>query len=404
MMLSSILKSTGTFLLLITAVVNAAQNSTSQTTSNLNQEQSLIKQGHLDEARALILADLNKQPSVEAFNLLGIIDTEAQDYPGALDALSSALQLAPNSVQTHNNLGNVYLSNKKTDLAEREFRTVLRFNPTNQNATYNLGVLLMAKGYPAEAIRYFGRIHPQNIEARFGLIRAYIQTKRISEALRLATQISEEKKDDVNVHVSLGILLASENQFKAAQFEFEQAEALQPNTFNILYNLGQASFRTGDNHDAELALSQALKLEPTSSETLYLLAEVYTDESRQLDALDFLVRANKLAPTNPDILYLMAKISISQQYYEDAIPLLEKALQIAPARPDLLALLGECYFKSGKTDKSIAVFAQIVSIQPSVRAYAFLGLAHTTMASNWIPIASSVFSSWVTLLECKGTR
>jgi tetratricopeptide (TPR) repeat protein len=208
-------------------------------------------------------------------------------------------------------------------------------------------------------------------------IRAYLENKRTAEALRLATQLSAERRGDVQLHLSLGVLLASEKQYKAAQIELEKADALQPETFEILFNLGQASLRNGDNPNAELALSRALKLQPESPGTQYLLAQVYTNESRPLDALDLLVRANKLAPENADILYLMAQISISQKYYEDALPLLEKSLQIVPGRSDIREALGESYFKSGKFDKSIEEFKKLIEVEPSVRAYSFLGLSHT---------------------------
>jgi tetratricopeptide (TPR) repeat protein len=220
---------------------------------------------------------------------------------------------------------------------------------------------------------------PANLPPEKALIRirAYLENNRMVEALRLATKLSAEKKDDVQLHFSLGVLLASEKQYKAAQLELEKANALQPGTFEILFNLGQASLRNGDNPNAELALTRALKLKPESPETQYLLAQVYTNESRPLDALDVLVRANKLAPENPDILYLMAQISISQKYYEDAIPLLERGLQIAPGRSDLRDALGESYFKSGKFDKSIEEFKKLIEVERSVRAYSFLGLSHT---------------------------
>ncbi len=218
---------------------------------------------------------------------------------------------------------------------------------------------------------------PEQPEKTLIQIRTYLESERTVQALRLAAQLSAERKDDVQLHLSLGVLLASEKQYKAAQLELEKADALQPATFEILFNLGQASLRNGDNANAELALSRALKLQPESPETQYLLAQVYTNESRPLDALDVLVRANKLSPENPDIIYLMAQISISQKYYEDAIPLLEKGLQIAPGRSDLRAALGESYFKSGKFDKSIEEFKKVIEVERSVRAYAFLGLSHT---------------------------
>lgn len=344
---------------------------------SIEQARALLHQGRQKEAKAMTLEILQKEPAADAYNLLGIIESEELDYPNALNTFQKALQLAPHSSQTHNNIGNVYLSEKKFDLAEKEFRIVLRLDPQNQDANYNLGILLITKGSPAEAIQYFDRIRHRDLETNFSLIRAYLQTHRTAEAMRLADQLSTERADDVQLHFSLGVLLASEKQFKAAQIELEKAEALQPGTFEILFNLGQASLRSGNNQNAELVLAQALTLKPESSDTLYLLAQVYTNESRPLDALDLLVRANKLAPDNPDILYLMAQISMSQKFYEDATPLIEKAVLIAPGRPDLMELLGESYFKSDKTDKAIAAFKQLITIQPSVRAYSFLGLSNT---------------------------
>jgi tetratricopeptide (TPR) repeat protein len=340
--------------------------------------EALAQQGRLEEARVKVQEELQQNPSsVEGWNLLGIIESQEQDYSGALAALQKALQLAPNSTKTHNNLGNVYLTQKKFDLAEKEFRTALRLDPGDQDASYNLGVLEIAKGSPAEAIAQFERVRPKNLATRFNLIRAYIESKRTAEGLRMATALSAENENDVKVHFSLGVLLASERQYKAAQFELEKADALQPESFEILYNLGQAFLLGGDYPKAELTLTRALKLKPESSETLYLLAQVYTNEARPLDALDLLVRANKIAPQNPDILFLMAQISISQKFYEDAIPLLEKALQIAPQRTDIRAALGESYYKSGKIDKSIAEFKKVIEVEPSARAYALLGLSHT---------------------------
>jgi tetratricopeptide (TPR) repeat protein len=157
----------------------------------------------------------------------------------------------------------------------------------------------------------------------------------------------------------------------------EKADALQPGTFEILYNLGQVLLLNGEYPNAELALTRALKLKPESSDTLYLLAQVRSHESRPLDALDLLVRAYKVAPENPDIIFLMAQISISQKYFEDAIPLLEKGVKIAPQRSDLRAALGESYFISGKTDKAIEEFHRLIEIEPSARTYAFLGLSYT---------------------------
>lgn len=366
--------------LLLPGHVCSAQRPATDSSAAFQHAQSLMQQGRLEEAKADLISVLKKNPSsVEAYNLLGIIAASQQDYTGAVAVLQKALQIAPHSARTRNNLGNIYVAEKKFELAEDEFRAVLRLEPGNQDANYNLGVLLMMKGKPAEAIPHFERVRPPNIATRFNLIRAYFEAKRPADALRTATELSTAAQSEVQVHFSLGVLLASEKQYKPAQIELEKANALRPETFEILYNLGQVLLRNGEYARSELALRRALSLKPDSVETMYLLAQALTDESRPLDALDLLIHAHKLAPKNTDIIFLMAQVSMSQNYYEDAIPLLESGIQIAPKRADLHAALGESYFMAGKIDKAIEEFKQLLALEHSARSLAFLGLSYRNL-------------------------
>jgi len=321
--------------------------------------------------------ELERNPaSVEAYNMLGFIYTDERDYSNAVEAFQHALKLAPGSAKTRNNLGNVYMSEQKPDLAENEFRTVLRTDPGNRDANYNFGLLLMSKGSPGEAIARFERVRPATVATQFNLIHAYLASNRTAEGLRLATELSAQNKDNIQLHFSLGIMLASEKQYQPAQSELEKADALQPGTFEILYNLGQTYLRGGAYSKAEFVLDRALKLQPDSADTLHLLAQVDSNESRPLDALELLVRAHKIAPENIDVIFLMARVSMSQNYYEDAIPLLESGLAIAPQRSDLLAALGESYFMAGKVDKAIEKFQKLIELDPSARSYVFLGISY----------------------------
>jgi tetratricopeptide (TPR) repeat protein len=349
----------------------------SKSSPNLQQAEELRQQGLFDQAKAKVQAELQRNPtSIEAYNLVGFIYVDEKDYGNAVEAFQHALKLAPGSAKTRNNLGNVYLSLQKPDLAEKEFRTVLRLDPANRDANYNLGLLLMSKGLPAKAIPHFERVRPATVATRFNLIHAYLASNRTDEGLRIAAELSSQNNDDIQLHFSLGIMLASEKQYRPAQAELEKADALQPEIFEILYNLGQTYLRDGAYSKAELVLNRALKLKPDSPDTLCLLAQAYSNESRPLDALDLLVRAHKIAPENTDVIFLMARISMSQNYYEDAIPLLESGITIAPRRTDLLAALGESYFMAGKVDRAIEEFQKLIKLDPSARSYVFLGVSY----------------------------
>jgi tetratricopeptide (TPR) repeat protein len=343
----------------------------------LEEAEELLRRGSVDEAKNKIQEELERNPSsVEGYDLLGIVYTDEKDYPNALEVFQQALQLDPRSTRALNNLGNLYVAENKLDLAEKEFRNVLRLEPGNRDGNYNLGLVLMAKGSPLTAITHFQRVHPPDIATRSNLIRAFLRAGRTAEGLKLASDLSAQNKDDVQLHFTLGVLLASEKQYRAAQLELEQANALQPETLEILYNLGQAYLRTAEYPKAELVLHRALKLKSDSPETLYWLAQVYQEQNRSVDALDLLVAAHKLAPQNADIIFLLARVSMTQNYFEDAIPLLESGLKIAPQRADLRAALGESYFMSGKAEKAIEEFKALIELDPSARSYAFMGLSY----------------------------
>lgn len=374
-----LVQSAALFALLLVQPV-AAQSQRSSDTAELGAIEDLMRQHRLFEAKTEALKAIQAHPSnVEAYNLLGIIQGEQQNYADAIEVFQKALKIAPNSTKTRNNLGNVYVAEQKPDLAEMEFRAVLRLDPANRDANYNLGMLLLAKSSPAQAISHFARVRPQNDETRFNLVRAYFENKQPAEALRVAGELSAESKSNLQVHFSLGLLLASEKQYAPAVLEFEKADALAPDTFEIVYNLGQALIRNGKYAEAGLALNRALKLRPDSADTLYLLAQAAMNESHPLDALDLLIRAHKLAPQNADVIFLMAQVSMSQNYFEDAIPLLESGLQIAPRRADLIAALGESYFMAGKVNNAVDEFKQLIEVERSARSYAFLGLSYRNL-------------------------
>ena len=58
--------------------------------------EALIQQHRFAEAKTAVLDELKQHPSsVEGLNLLGIIQTNQHDFPGAIASLQKALQLNP---------------------------------------------------------------------------------------------------------------------------------------------------------------------------------------------------------------------------------------------------------------------------------------------------------------------
>ena len=206
-----------------------------KTPSPFAEAEALLQKGELEEAKSKTLEQINLNPTSSAgYKLLGIIYSEKKDYANALGAFQQALMLDPKSAGIHNNLGNVYLAQGKADLAEREFRKALLAYPANREGNYNLGLVLMANGKPAEAVPHFLQVKPQDTATRVNLAKAYLEAGKSTEGLRVAKEISVANKDDVQLHLTLGVMLATEKQWSAAQLELEKANALQPESFEIL--------------------------------------------------------------------------------------------------------------------------------------------------------------------------
>jgi tetratricopeptide (TPR) repeat protein len=355
----------------------AVARSAPKSDPGLAEAQNLLAEGRFDEAKQKVQELLAKDPqSVEGYNLLGVICISQKDYDCASDALQRALKLHPSSTRTKNNLGNLYVEQGKLDLAEKELREVLRTEPANPDSNYNLGLVLLARERPAEAIPCFLRVTPPTKPSRLGLLRAYLRAGRTADGLNVSNRLSAQYPSDAEIHLMLGVILAAEKQNHPAQLELEKAAALRPENFEILFNLGQTYIRSGDYGKAELTLKRAGSLRPDSPDALYMLAQVYADQSRPVDALELLVRAHKMAPENTDIILLLGRVSMTQNYFEDAIPLLESGVKLAPRRADLRAALGESYFMSGRTDKAIEEFDELIKVDPSAKSYAFLGLSY----------------------------
>ena len=355
----------------------SARKSAQTSDPRFKEVQNLLQEGRAEEAKQKVQDELAKDPkSVEGYNLLGIIEVSQKNFDAALDAFQHALKLNPSSSRTKINLGNLYIAQQKLDLAERQFREVLRTEPANADANYNLGLILLSRNQASEAVRYFEKVSPPTTESQINLLRACLLANRTAQALSISSSLSARNPNDVELHLTLGVILAAATQYKSAQTEFEKANALRPENPDILFNLGRAYLRSGDTSKAELVLKRAQTLKPDSPEILALLAQVYTDQSRTVDALELLARAHKLAPENTDIIFSLARASMTQNYFEDAIPLLESGIKLAPKRPDLQAALGESYFMSGRAEKAIEEFKHLVEIDPTARSYAFLGLSY----------------------------
>ena len=79
------------------------------------------------------------------------------------------------TAKAHNNLAYVLERQGKTEEAIREYGKAIALDPDNEEALFNMGLVLLKNWRAADSIKFFqrvSRLNPGNIKAKENLIRA----------------------------------------------------------------------------------------------------------------------------------------------------------------------------------------------------------------------------------------
>jgi protein O-GlcNAc transferase len=145
-----------------------------------------------EQYRLAIAGDPN---NIEAYTRLGVACNRMQRFEEATTAFMRAIELAPDKAYLHNNLGFCFVLQERFDDAERCFRNAIALRPDYQRARMNLGTVLAHNGRTDEAVAEFEKAVPR--DAAF---------------------------------YNLGLILASNRKFDAAERAFRDSLALNPDS------------------------------------------------------------------------------------------------------------------------------------------------------------------------------
>ena len=159
------------------------------------------------------------------------------DYPGAIQALTKALELSPDDVQAQSQLGWAQMLDGEYDDALATFQLVLMKEPANSLARINVGYICLKKLLFGEAIEH------------------------LSKAIRL----DNDKKATLYAHYYLGLVYFEREMYEDAQTFFEKTLALGPNLIEAYYELGRAQWYADDQDTARETWAKGFKANKLSA-------------------------------------------------------------------------------------------------------------------------------------------
>jgi len=174
-----------------------------------------------------------------------------------------------------------------------------------------------------------------------------------------------------------------EGDFVAAERDYRQILALDPNHAISLSNLGVILGRRGELAEAVVAAEAATTADPNLAVAHFNLGNLYRRVGQSADAAQSYQRVLQL---NPGFVPAHLNLGIAVGELGDwpaAVEHFRRALELQPTIPDGLHHLGEALTQTGRTDEAIATLRASLNQSPGVpRSY--LALARALFAAGQI--------------------
>ncbi len=297
----------------------------------------LIDTKRVDEAEKLLEQALQKFP--KDIDLLiskgNLVYNYFEDYPKAIQAYRSALELEPDSAVTLSNLASSLRLNCEFEEAEQIARRALELEPDGATSWLRL-------------------------------INVLIDMKRIDEAESLIEQALLKFPKNTFLLVAKGNLLNNfiENYPKAIQ-AYRLALESEPDSAVTLINLASSLRLNGEFEEAEQVARRALKLKPDGTTSWLSLINVLIDTKRIDEAEKLLEQAVQKFPKDIGLLVSKGNLFCEVDDYPEAIQAYRFALEMKPYAAFLHRNLADSLRLNGEFEEAEQEARRTLDMEPN---------------------------------------
>ena len=290
--------------------------------------------------------------------------------------LQAALQLQPTLFLARRTLGATYLKQKRTKDARRELELVLASHPKDFVSLYSLGLTLLMDNQPAEAQRQFEKASdrkPRDPRVLLGMLQADLRLNQPSQAAAVLAKLDAELDARDPLGLQVATLLASEGAYDLAIREFERLRQVDPDSYDLNYNLALAYHRAGKETQASTLL-QSLLARKENAELENLLGDVELNRGSSSRALAALRLATALEPRSEDFRFDYAQALTHQGLLDQALQVFARSATDFPNSSRVWLGWGATYYLAGKYPEATRALLHAAEIAPQApEVYYLLG-------------------------------
>jgi len=293
--------------------------------------QALQGVGKIDEARDELQALLKQSPSSpEVLFRLGLLESNAKNYPAATRLFDQCLQNATDNLYCIVGVAEGYSAQKQFDKALDFLTAQLKKDPERR-------------------------------EIRLALANTAVLAEKYDMAVGLYKELIAKDSTSVELELRLAECYRRMQNTEAALEHFRRVRQLQPNNPDAAIWLALLLHLTGHEAEARDRYEDIIRLQPDNPVALNNLAYVIAEQGGDLDtALTYAQRAKQKAPNSEMISDTLAWIYVKKKLTASALTIYDELIAQKPNDPTFryhraMALLQKGEFTKAKTDLETAL-------------------------------------------------
>src|SRR5258708_8503785 len=339
-------------------------------TSHIEAAAQLLSNGDTAQAEAEARKAM-QSPSTRALALamLGTIRLQQGKTGESTKFLVQALALNPRLVGARTTLGNAYAFGGKPDLAAKCFREVLKVDPRNFDARFDLFKLEASRRKFQQSLDIGAPISSQLLESDEALVVLASDYGALGKKQELADlsvhwQNLPHPEDQAALDFGSTLLVYGMRAEATKVFQDEEARLEAHPSAPVARKLGNAFLNLGLLDEAEKNSQLALSLVPDCVACYLTLAQIADRQDNSEKALAYLVAAKKRAPDDPEVLFEFGKDCVEINLFDDALPALNKAAERDSDNDSYVYVLGSAYVAKGQLPDAFALFQRLLQKHP----------------------------------------
>jgi tetratricopeptide (TPR) repeat protein len=265
----------------------------------------------------------------------------------AIEEYKAALNADPDSAQLSDSLADLYFRTGKVHEAEATARGLLKTSPDDIDAHKLLGRIYLRQ--LSEAQNAPGSSSPNG--------------SVLDQAIAEYEKIVSLEPKDVENRMVLGQLYTVKHQPQKAEEQFKTAQAIDPDSEDVVLNLARLYAESGDLDHAAKVIEDVPEQERTSKME-FALGAAYDQMKRPKDAIAAYKRSIDIEPGDARTMSALAQALLNDDQLDAA---LKEYRDVAEADPDdvgTLIHIGEIQRRQGKYEDALATIRKAVKKDP----------------------------------------